>query len=240
MYSPDGKLIATAGEDKLVHLWDASTGKEVAALQGHGEYVWSATFSPDGTRLATASLDQTARIWNVARRKTTAILRSTGRVSAVAFLPDGKRIITGAQDGVHLWDVATGAPLRDLHGQNVFLDDVALSPDGGEFALVDVDDPSVRLYDTATFAPLGFLRGHADRVYSVRFSPDGRQLVSTSADKTARVWDLPPRRSCQEILDEAGRAALPQLTAAQRAEEFLGERSAPPLFNTFGSAGACR
>ncbi|HVC97893.1 MAG TPA: serine/threonine-protein kinase [Pirellulales bacterium] len=65
-YSPDGKRLATAGWDKLVKLWDATTGQELRALKGHGNAVGGVAFSPDGKRLASSSKDRTVRIWDVA------------------------------------------------------------------------------------------------------------------------------------------------------------------------------
>ena len=47
-------------------MWNASTGRVIATLEGHSNVVWSAAFSPDGQRVVTASLDRTARVWNPA------------------------------------------------------------------------------------------------------------------------------------------------------------------------------
>ena len=64
-FSPDGKRIVTASEDKTGRVWDAETGREIASLNGHQDRVWTAAFSPDGKRIVTASSDKTARVWPV-------------------------------------------------------------------------------------------------------------------------------------------------------------------------------
>ena len=69
-FSPDGKRIVTASEDKTARLWDAATGKQIGEpLRGHEGAVMSAAFSPDGKRIVTASADNTARLWDAADRQ---------------------------------------------------------------------------------------------------------------------------------------------------------------------------
>ena len=65
-FSPDGRLLATASEDKTARLWDPATGKNLRTLTGHTNAVMGVAFSPDGRLLATASWDHTARLWDPA------------------------------------------------------------------------------------------------------------------------------------------------------------------------------
>jgi hypothetical protein len=83
-FSPDGSCIVTAsgknrifpnGQDNTARIWDAATGREIAVLRGHDQWVHSAAFSPDGLRIVTASADKTARIWDAATAKEIVVLR---------------------------------------------------------------------------------------------------------------------------------------------------------------------
>ena len=65
VFSPDGKFVVTASNDRTARLWDAASGKEIAVLRGHEEFVNSADFSPDGKLVLTASQDKTARLWDI-------------------------------------------------------------------------------------------------------------------------------------------------------------------------------
>ncbi len=65
-FSPDGKTIATAGEEKTIALWETATGERRDLLPGHAKRVNFVTFASDGRRLASGGEDHTALIWNLA------------------------------------------------------------------------------------------------------------------------------------------------------------------------------
>src|SRR5262249_53240987 len=88
-FSPDGKRVVTASEDKTAAGWHAETGGLIAELRGHADAVNGAAFSPDGTRVATASKDGTARIWDAETGALKAALRGhADAVTSVAFSSD--------------------------------------------------------------------------------------------------------------------------------------------------------
>jgi WD40 repeat protein len=100
-FSPDGKRIVTASEDKTARLWDAGSGRQIGEpLSGHKDSVRSAVFSPDGKRIVTASADSTARLWDAESGKQIGepVTDHTSAVNSAAFSPDGKRIVTASED----------------------------------------------------------------------------------------------------------------------------------------------
>lgn len=97
--SGNGKLVATASDDRTAILWDAVTGKKLKTFQGHAGEVKGVALSGDGKYIVTASLDGTAMIWETAGGKMIQILREHGDgVNGVAMSRDGNLVVTGSED----------------------------------------------------------------------------------------------------------------------------------------------
>jgi WD40 repeat protein len=207
-FSPDGRLLATASNDKTARLWDPATGEHRRTLTGHDDKVYGVAFSPDGRLLATASRDGTAWLWDPAtgRRRRT-LTGHDGPVTGVAFSPDGRLLATASNDmTVRLWDPATGRRRRTLAGHDFPVLHVAFSPDGRLLATVSYDK-TAWLWDPATGRHLRTLAGHDGFVAGVAFSPDGRLLATARDDMTARLWDPATGRHLRTLAGHDGPVA---------------------------------
>ncbi len=209
VFSPDGKMLASAANDAEARLWDVQTGKELKVLR-HPQRLSSAAFSPDGKSLVTGCWDNAVRIWDVASGTEKLTLgKHEGIVEAVLFHPDGRHVASAGRDNVVcIWDVSTGKRVRKLEGHADMVHALALSPDGKLLASGG-SDQTIRLWDFNTSRLRFVLRGHTERVTALVFHPTEDRLFSASnhaSDTTVRAWDVEIGREVLALPAPAGSA----------------------------------
>jgi WD40 repeat protein/serine/threonine protein kinase len=189
-FSANSQLLASCGLDSAVRVWDATTGQSIASFAGHSGWMACVVFSPN-TKLLAASDGGLVRIWDVATKEEVRTIRVPGTVLAIAFSPDGERIVGGCKGPSHvrLWKVQTGEQIRTFEGHSSDLSSVAFSPDGRR-VVSSGWDYKIKVWDISGGKnPLFTIHDHTDVVSHVGFSPDGGLIASASWDGTVRLWD---------------------------------------------------
>ena len=195
-YSPDGKLLVTAGGESELYrpgdviVWTID-GTLVKKLDGHPTAVWAVKVSKDGKLAATAGYDGLVKLWNLPVWTLKHDLKKhKGWVRSLDISPDGTKLTSAGEDGtLVLWNTADGKEIQTVTAHTGPVTAVGFSPDGATIA-TGGGDKLVKLWDAATGNGKGKLEGHTDALWAVAYSPDGSKLATASADQTIKLWTM--------------------------------------------------
>jgi RNA polymerase sigma factor (sigma-70 family) len=189
-FTPDGKLLVSAGWDRVIRGWDPATGKQVRDLLAPERGVDAIAFSPDGKLLAGAGMAGDVLLWDAATgRELRRLGGHRGQVHGIAFAPKGDRLLSGDEAVARLWDVATGKVLHVLDVGQEGVSAVAFSPDGRLIAAGSAKGTAF-VWETDTGKRVQQLRGEGNYVHALAFSPDGTALLSAVLNGRAAVWEV--------------------------------------------------
>ncbi len=218
-FHPGGKVIATAGDDKQIRLWDAATLRPIGSPlpPGHTDAVRGLAFSPDGTRLVSAGRDGQLILWDWAAGHAVVPPSNPPRhdnwIFGVAYSPKGDMIASGGWDGaVKLWSSPELRFLGEFGDHKNPIGGVAFSPDGALLASTS-NDHLTTFWNPAAPAkpvPLATLTGHTEVVRPVAFTPDGKIAATGSGDAQIKLWDVAAclaAATCNEAGDLMGHYA---------------------------------
>jgi WD40 repeat protein len=204
-FTSDGARLISAGDDKLIRVWDLSTGKTVRTFRGEASEgdsgkVYTMALSPDGKWLAaggwmdksTASLPCCGdiRLYDFASGELKTLLRGhTSVVESIAFSPDSKKLISGSGQGdfsAIIWDVDRGVLLHRLSGHTDQVHAVGFTPDGAR-AVTGSYDNDLRLWRVADGQEIARMH-QPEKVRSLAVSSDGT-IASGDRAGEIRLWN---------------------------------------------------
>ena len=204
----DLNLLSGGEGDTEIKVWDTETGKNIANLEGHSEGVVALKTNADGLCCASVSKDKTLRLWDL-RSSSCAfaidckhysemndVALSSGykmgprSAQAKGEAPSGGSYLAavGHNDGmVSVWDLSMRKCVKELNQHIQAARSVSYNVDGKFLASAGFDS-MIRVMDSANNLSVVKTLSHEDKVVCVRWHPFLPMLLSTSADKTARLW----------------------------------------------------
>ncbi|MGQ0505578.1 MAG: WD40 repeat domain-containing protein [Myxococcaceae bacterium] len=213
-FSPDGALLASAGSDASVRVWNVAQGKWVATLP-HPAVVRSVSFGANGTRLVSGSEDGAARLWDV---RTSGLVRHFAgtreqRVVSVQLSTDGSRLVASGWPAFSkVWDVESGATLAILeHPAEV---SSARFLAGGELVLTGCLDGASRVFEVKSGRLLDTFP-QSSPINTLDLDRRNR-FVTTGPKDAARVWSLPRMARSSEDVDRLVRCFIPLRLEGER------------------------
>jgi WD40 repeat protein len=200
-FSPDNLQLAVAGDDGIVHTYNAESGAAFETYSRHDAPVLAVAFA-GADKLVSAGADKRAVVWDL--KPAWGLQRTIGgaesaalvdRVTALCFSADGKLLATGGGEPsrsgeLKLWNPADGTLVReivDAHSDTIF--GLDFSPDGKYIASCGADK-FVKVFDVTTGSLVRTFEGHTHHVLAVSWRADGRVLASGGADNVIKVWNF--------------------------------------------------
>jgi len=206
-YRPDGRLLATAGEDSVIRLLDPKSGQVIRALVGHMAQVTLLAWSPDGRTLASGSWDGTVRLWDADSGRSLRTLTGLAQPHALAWSTDGRSVLGCCNPDILTWDAVTGKTLHKVSLGKVVMQP-AFSPDGKLLA-GESDGHTVRIWEARTGREVRTLKGHTAALHKVAWSPDGKRLASAASLDAVRVWDAETGKELRMVKPQSGNSYNP-------------------------------
>ncbi|MCG9128052.1 sigma-70 family RNA polymerase sigma factor [Candidatus Poribacteria bacterium] len=188
-FNPEGTILASAGRDYIIQLWDVNTGEHIKTLLRTNSEIQCITFSPDGETLASGE-NNVIRFFDIDSGNEKTLNAHSSWVDDLSYSPDGKSILSISDPKeIFLWDVNT-LQKKILDGPvEGFPTSVDFNPDGRIIATGSWDN-KVHLWHGPTGEYITAFSGHTSYVVSVVFNPDGKSVASAAEDGTIRFWEL--------------------------------------------------
>ncbi|KAL1099562.1 hypothetical protein V6Z11_D05G171500 [Gossypium hirsutum] len=188
-FSSDGKLLASAGHEKKVLIWNMETLDFVRTAEGHSLLITDVRFRPSSTIFATSSFDKTVQLWDSAKpsKSLFKLVGHAEQVFSLDFHPRKTDLLCSCDSNneMRLWNINQRSC---VHVSKSATKQVRFQPRPGKL-IATASGNVVNVIDAETNKPLSCLKGHNKEVLSICWDPSGKYFASISED-SARMWSV--------------------------------------------------
>ncbi len=186
---PEGNLVATGGEDRLILLWDPASGQIMKTLSGHGKPVKYLNYSEDGRYLLSAASTE-IKVWDLENGSSRDYPKHVTHVYNLDFNRDASRFLsTSLKNKFNEWDRKEGQVIRTFEEHSKSCLVAAYSPNDSLIASGSLDRKII-IRNALTGEVLHTISAHGENILSLDFSPDGSLLASASSDHNVKIWEV--------------------------------------------------
>jgi WD40 repeat protein/serine/threonine protein kinase len=188
-FSPDGRWLASSSWDGTVKLWESHPSDPAGdftlryTLHGHDARLVGVAFFPDNRTLVAGSWDRTVELWDLQAPMGDSLtklrtIQCDARLASLALSPDGRRLAVGENNGIALYDPATGEKVARFKPTPAPVPALAFSSDSRRLVSAGASDPAIKVWNVAEDKPLLEMRYHPTPNSAVAISPDGRLIAA--------------------------------------------------------------
>lgn len=189
-WSPDSTLLASAGENNVIDIWNAETNNTERTYQRHSGNVRAIAWSPNGKYIASAGEDKTVHIWSAASGNCVLLYQGhTHTITGLAWSPDSQYIASCSLDhSVQIWSREKGHLSVRYTRHNDVVYRVAWSPDGKYMASTGYEG-SVRVWEAMSGRDLLTYSRYVGQALALSWSPDGKLIASGGTNASLQIWE---------------------------------------------------
>ena len=202
-FSPDGKLIVSAGSNGELFVWEVSTGKCLNILSGHNSWINNVCFSPDSKLIASASHDETVRIWDAATGNCLIHDKSYDKDAIAGFTTDGRYIVSTPDMGHYIISDVSNPKDYTKPGTGIGKYEpssfTVISNDGKKLLSVQ-ENKLINVIDIETddITALKIAKTNSF-IQKALFSPDNKLILTISGSIDVHIWDIASKRCIQSF-----------------------------------------